>query len=69
MKTIYEPLGHYSYADTDYVVFARRKKNGIVQFKTRRVQGFLKFKSQFIPHGIINVKDQWEKIINAVETK
>ena len=69
MKTMYEPLGHYSYADTDYVVFARRKKNGIVQFRTRRVHGFLKLKSQFIPHGIINVKEQWEKIINAGATE
>lgn len=60
----WEPLGHYAYADTDYVVFAKRVKSGLVKFKTVRVHGFFKDKNRVFPHDSIDPKTQWEKIIN-----
>lgn len=60
----WEPLGHYRYADTDYIVFAKRKKNGLVAFKTRRVHSLFCSKSEFFPHESIDPKKQWEKILN-----
>ena len=60
----YEPLGHYNYLGRDYIVFAKRKKNGLVVFKTKRMQGLFNDQERFFPHDIINVEKQWEKIIN-----
>lgn len=62
-KRRWEPLGHYSFSDTDYVVFAKRKKNGLVSFKTIPVHSLFHFKNRVFPSGAIDPTTQWRKIL------
>jgi len=58
------PFGNYSYGDADYIVFVRKnKKTGILQFKTKTTYSFFSWKSSYIPNDLINVKEQWQKIL------
>lgn len=59
------PFGNYTWAnDTDFIVFARRNlKNGIMQFKTKRVHGIFRNKMPFVP-VLIDVKKAWEELIS-----
>lgn len=66
-KTKWIPLGNYCYAGTDYVVFTRKNlKNGILDFQVKKVQRF-NFSTGILPYSLIDVKEQWNKIINEVE--
>lgn len=58
------PLANYSWSSqTDYIVFARRNlKTGMIQFKTKRVINWWANKSLCIPHNLIDVKTQWNKL-------
>jgi hypothetical protein len=60
------PLGNYSWGgDNDYIVFARKnKKTGMIDFKTKRVQGFWSNKNPFIPCDLIDVKAAWDNILS-----
>lgn len=60
------PFGNYRWAgDVDFIVFVRKnKRNGMLQFKTRRFISWHKLKSPFVPTNLIDVKEQFDKIIN-----
>jgi len=62
--TKWVPFGNYRWGgDNDYIVFARKNlKNGMIDFKTKRVQGFLSNRNPFLPHDLINVKVAWKEL-------
>lgn len=62
-KTKWIPFGSYSFADNDYIVFARKNlKSGMLYFKVKKVTRSI-YSSNFLPYDLIDVKEQW-KIIN-----
>ena len=53
-------LGNYIFADVDYIVFVRRnRKNGMLYFKTKKVQGNHS-SHPILGHKFIDVQIQWE---------
>lgn len=58
------PLGNYSYAGTDYIVFCRKRKdNGMMSFKTKKANPS-HFNHSYIPIALINTKEAWDQIKN-----
>lgn len=62
--TKYIVLGNYSYGDIDYIVFVRKNlKNNILDFKTKRVNGFSSVcVSRVLPRDLIDTKAQFNLI-------
>lgn len=56
------PLGNYSHAGSDYIVFVRKNiKNGMMQFKTK-IANPSWFSNRFLPIAMIDVKKAWDEI-------
>ena len=63
-ETKWIPLGRYTFDASDYVVFVRgNKKTGLLSFKVKRIKRFLGFENPILPYDIIDVRLQWDKII------
>ena len=62
--TKYIVLGNYSFADIDYIVFVRKNlKNNILDFKTKRVNGFSSgCVNKVLPRDLIDTKTQFNLI-------
>lgn len=59
------PFANYSYANACYIIFVRKnKKNGMMQFKTKSVHSWHKFKARVLPNPLIDVKQSWDNIVN-----
>jgi len=61
------PLGNYSWAGVDFIVFVRRNmKNGLCQFKTIRVH--TRFRLDLVPNvlpsTLIDTRKAWNELIN-----
>jgi len=67
-KTKWIQLGNYSFASSDYVVFARGDlKTGLIDFKVRKVQKWTFGMSHTIlPPDLIDVRKQWEEITRLI---
>lgn len=65
-KTKWIVLGNYQYGGSDYVVFVRKNlKNGLLDFKIKNVHAWKMMScDNILPNGLIDVKAQWDKIIN-----
>ena len=58
------PFGVNTHACQHYMVFVRKnKKNGILQFKSKKIQTSF-YNGSFVTHDLINVKDSWDKILS-----
>ncbi len=64
-KTKWIPLGNYTFAGTDYIVFSRvNTRTGIMDFKVKKVQKWKLFTTSVVlPSNLIDTKKQWEKLI------
>jgi hypothetical protein len=62
MKNKYIPLMTYSHDLNDYIVFAKLKKNGLMKFKTKKIAN-----NSYGKHPILDVNDQFQKILNSEE--
>ncbi len=66
--TKWKPLGNYSHAGVDYIVFVKRNlKNSMLKFKTRRVNGFFASAmsvNSILPMNLIDVQKAWNEIID-----
>jgi len=61
------PLAIHTWASTtDYIVFARRNlKNGMIQFKTKRVLPWWALRGTFVPRELLDIKKQWELLLTV----
>lgn len=64
--TAWIPLGNYVFSETDYIVFVRKNpETHMMQFKTRRVNGYSKtdgLTHKILPNNIIDVQKAWDQI-------
>ena len=60
------PLGNWSFDGADYIVFARKNfKNGMIKFKTKRVNGYLpalNCVNNCLPSDLISTGEAWKKL-------
>ena len=62
------PLGNYTYAETDYVVFVRGNlKTGMMHFKVKTVHAWVSFTHTILPHDLIDPKLAWDKITKEMD--
>lgn len=60
------PLGNFNYGGTDYITFVKKNRaNGLLKFKTKKVNGF--FGSMggvhpILPTNLIDTKKSWDDI-------
>lgn len=58
------PLGINTFARVQHVIFVRRSlDNGLLQFKSKKVQKGIMYKNPVLPIDTIDVKKQWNKIM------
>ena len=69
-KTKWIPLGIFTCSQDEYIVYVRAsKKNGMMQFKTKKVNSQTwGFNGRMLPSDLINIKDQWE-LINKIKNQ
>lgn len=64
-------LGTFEFARIEYMVFVRgNKKNGMLYFKTKRVNGF--WNNLVQPIGVaqlVDIKKQWAELENQINNK
>lgn len=56
------PLVHYCYDGTNYIVFFRKKKNGLMSFKTKQITN--SFHIVHFNTELINIEEQWKKLFD-----
>lgn len=65
------PLGNFSYAGTDYITFAKKNKaNGMLKFKTKKVNGFfgsMGHVHSILPVNLIDTKKAWGQLSTTKE--
>lgn len=66
--TKWEALGRFNFDSYEYITFIRKNlKNGMLQFKTRRVNGWFGVMSctePFLPSNLIDTQKVWDKVNN-----
>lgn len=67
-KTKWIVLGRYSFGGSDYIVFVRgSRKTGLLDFKIKKIGGIFTYTHPILPHDLVNVTEQWNKIINLIK--
>lgn len=63
-------FGNFGFSDSDYIVFVRgNTKTGMMEFKTVKANPVrFGLHNRFLPHNLIDVRKQWEKILELMGT-
>ena len=64
MKVEWIPFTAYNFASIDFMVFAKRKKNGMIKFRVKRMTGFPIQESNFAHKIPLDINKQWDKILS-----